>query len=188
MATRRRWTLPSRVPSRSLKRGAGFTLVEVVVAFLLLSMVLATGFELFTAGMRRAIDLEERSKALAVAQSQMAVAGTEVPLKEGTASGQTDDGKYRWTLAIARSEEGAADPPYGVARATYSERHRHAHPGCLHGLDQVEGAGLVQRVPGDQVHGRVGGHRFQYGGEAGAGAAGVDRVGLVGQRGQYVRQ
>ena len=117
MATRRRWTLPSRVPSRSLKRGAGFTLVEVVVAFLLLSMVLATGFELFTAGMRRAIDLEERSKALAVAQSQMAVAGTEVPLKEGTASGQTDDGKYRWTLAIARSEEGAADPNQPIQSA-----------------------------------------------------------------------
>ena len=117
MATRRRWTLPSRVPSRSLKRGAGFTLVEVVVAFLLLSMVLATGFELLTAGMRRAIDLEERSKALAVAQSQMAVAGTEVPLKEGTASGQTDDGKDRWTLAIARSEEGAADPNQPIQSA-----------------------------------------------------------------------
>jgi type II secretory pathway pseudopilin PulG len=81
----------------------------VVVAFLLLSMVLATGFEIFTTGMRRAIDLEERSQALGVAQSQLAGAGVEVPLKEGVASGQTADGKYLWTLTIARSAEGQAE-------------------------------------------------------------------------------
>lgn len=108
---------PPRVRNRSAKRVAGFTLVEVVVAFLLLSMVLVTGFELFTAGMRRAIDLEERSMALAVAQSQLAGAGAEVALKEGAASGQTDDGKYRWTVAIARSEEGAADPNQPIQTA-----------------------------------------------------------------------
>jgi type II secretory pathway pseudopilin PulG len=83
--------------------------VEVVVAFLLLSMVLATGFELFTAGMRRAIDLEDRSQALAIAQSRLAGASIEQPLKEGTTSGQSDDGKFRWTLTIARSQEGAAE-------------------------------------------------------------------------------
>ena len=94
----------------------GFTLVEVVVAFLLLAMVLATGFELFTTGMRRAIDLEERSQALAIAQSRLAVAGVEVALKEGTTAGLSDDGKYRWTLTIARSEEGA--PTEGNALAT----------------------------------------------------------------------
>ena len=92
------------------RRQRGFTLVEVVVAFLLLSMVLATAFELFTAGMRRAIDLEERSQALAIAQSRLAGVGMEVPLKEGSSSGQSDDGKYRWTLTIARSQEGAGDP------------------------------------------------------------------------------
>ena len=92
------------------RRQRGFTLVEVVVAFLLLSMVLTTGFELFTAGMRRAIDLEERSQALAIAQTRLAAAGVEEKLKEGVSSGQSDDGKYRWTLTIARSQEGAADP------------------------------------------------------------------------------
>jgi general secretion pathway protein I len=99
------------------RRQRGFTLVEVVVAFLLLSMVLATGFELFTAGMRRAIDLEERSLALGIAQTQLARAGVEVPLKEGTTSGTSEDGKYRWTLAITRSEEAAADPKQPVQTA-----------------------------------------------------------------------
>ena len=113
-----------RPPSRGRppRREAGFTLIEVVVAFVLLSLVLATGFELFTTGMRRAVDLEERSQALAIAQSRPASAGSELALKEGSASGQTEDGKYRWTLTVTRSEEGKADPtqtlatPYGLWR------------------------------------------------------------------------
>jgi type II secretory pathway pseudopilin PulG len=88
-----------------------------VVAFVLLSMVLATGFELFTTGMRRAVDLEERAQALAVAQSRLAAAGIEATLKEGTSAGQTDDGKYRWAVTITRSEEGAADPNQPLASA-----------------------------------------------------------------------
>ena len=100
---------PARGGPRPARREAGFTLIEVVVAFVLLSMVLATGFELFTTGMRRAIDLEERAQALAVAQSRLAAAGVEQAVKEGTSAGQTDDGKYRWTLTITRSEEGAPD-------------------------------------------------------------------------------
>ena len=99
------------------RRERGFTLIEVVVAFLLLSLVMATGFELFTAGMRRAVDLEERAQALVVAQSRLATAGTEVPLKDGATSGQSDDGKYRWTLTIARSEEAAADPNQPIQTA-----------------------------------------------------------------------
>ena len=92
------------------RRQAGFTLIEVVVAFVLLTLVLSTGFELFTTGMRRAINLEERAAALAIAQSRLAAAGGEQVLGEGSATGQTDDGKYRWTSTITRSEEGAADP------------------------------------------------------------------------------
>jgi general secretion pathway protein I len=101
---------PSRGRPRSAKREVGFTLIEVVVAFVLLSMVLATGFELFTTGMRRAVDLEERTQALAIAQSRMAAAGYEEKLKEGVAAGQSDDGKYRWTVAITRSAEGDTEP------------------------------------------------------------------------------
>ena len=89
---------------------SGFTLIEVVVAFVLLSMVLATGFEVFTTGMRRAVDLEERTQALAIAQSRIAAAGYEQSLKEGVATGQSDDGKYRWTVTITRSAEGAPEP------------------------------------------------------------------------------
>jgi len=88
----------------------GFTLVEIVVAFVLLSLVLVSGFEVFTTGMRRAGDLDDRAQALAVAQSRLALAGTETPLKEGQSAGQTEDGRYRWTLGITRYEEAAQQP------------------------------------------------------------------------------
>lgn len=96
--------------SNTPRRQAGFTLVEMVVAFVLLSMVLATGFEVFTAGMRRAIDLEDRAQALVVAQSHLASAGVEQGLKEGQSQGQTEDGKYRWAVSITPFAEAMQDP------------------------------------------------------------------------------
>lgn len=100
-----------------MTRERGFTLIEVVVAFVLLSIVMATGFELFTTGIRRAADLEERSKALVVAQSRLAAASIEQQLKEGVASGQTDDGRYQWTVTIAKSTEGQPDPGQPIQTA-----------------------------------------------------------------------
>lgn len=85
----------------------GFTLIEIVVAFVLLSLVLVTSFELFTNGMRRAADLEDYSRALVVAQSQLAAAGTEEQLKEGDAQGDSDDRRFHWTVSIRRTDEGA---------------------------------------------------------------------------------
>ena len=93
-----------------MRRQRGFTLVEVVVAFVLLSLVLVTGFEVFTGGMRRAGDLDDRARALAVAQSQLALVGMEIPLKEGEHAGQSADGRFRWTLGISRFQEAAQDP------------------------------------------------------------------------------
>lgn len=87
----------------------------------MLSMVLATGFELFTTGMRRAVDLEERAQALAFAQSRIAAAGVEENLKEGVAAGQSEDGKYSWTVTITRSAEGTpeAHQPIQTAYGLY---------------------------------------------------------------------
>lgn len=87
----------------------GFTLIEVVVAFVLLSLVLATGFEIFTTGLARAGALDERSRALAVAQSQLDLAGMEQPLRVGETRGESEDRRFRWTTTVALSDEGA-DP------------------------------------------------------------------------------
>jgi type II secretory pathway pseudopilin PulG len=75
----------------------------VVVAFVLLALVFSTAFEIFTQGLSRAGALEERSRALEVVSSQLAGAGMEQPLAEGTTSGESRDPRYRWTRAIRSS-------------------------------------------------------------------------------------
>jgi general secretion pathway protein I len=87
-------------------RQKGFTLIEVVVAFVLLALVMSTAFEIFSAGMSRAGQLEERSRALVIAQSRMASVGVEETLKEGDSSGESEDRMYRWSVSVKRTGEG----------------------------------------------------------------------------------
>jgi general secretion pathway protein I len=104
----------------------GFTLIEIVVAFVLLALVLVTSFELFTNGMRRAADLEDYSRALLLAQSKLDAAGTEEQLKEGDTQGDSEDRRYHWAVAIRRTDEGAPAPgqpnnnPYALFRIDVS--------------------------------------------------------------------
>ena len=84
----------------------GFTLLEVVVAFVLLALTLVTVFQIFSTGLARAGELDEHSRALVVAQSRLATVGMEQKL-EGPAEtrGESEDRKYRWTLTVAPYEE-----------------------------------------------------------------------------------
>jgi general secretion pathway protein I len=105
-----------------MRRQRGFTLIEIVVAFVMLALVLVTSFEIFTGGMRRASDLEDYSRALLVAQSKLAAAGTEEQYREGETQGETEDRRFRWAVGIRRTEEGmpaAGQPnnnPYALFR------------------------------------------------------------------------
>lgn len=89
-----------------LPRQSGFTLIEVVVAFVLLTLVLSVGFQIFSTGMQRAVELDARSRALDIAQSELAAAGTTAPLKEGQAQGDSDDRRFHWTTTITPTDEG----------------------------------------------------------------------------------
>jgi general secretion pathway protein I len=91
---------PARRLPRPARRGAGFTLIEVMVAFVLLSLVLATGFEIFSTGLRRAGDLEGHSRAVVIAQTRLASAGLEEKLAEGVTRGDSEDGQFHWTLDV----------------------------------------------------------------------------------------
>jgi general secretion pathway protein I len=83
-------------------------LIEVVVAFVLLTLVLATSFEIFSRGMARAGDLEDHSRALVIAQSKLAAAGMEEILKDGDAAGQSDDRRFQWTMSTRRYDDAAS--------------------------------------------------------------------------------
>jgi general secretion pathway protein I len=77
-----------------------------VVAFVLLALVMSTAFEIFSAGLARAGQLEERSRALVIAQSRMAIVGVEETLKEGESGGESDDRRYQWAVSVKKTGEG----------------------------------------------------------------------------------
>ena len=87
------------------RRESGFTLIEVVVAFVLLALVLSVSFEIFSTGMARASDLDDRARALVVAQSRLAATGAEEALKEGVANGETEDRRFQWTTTVRRADD-----------------------------------------------------------------------------------
>ena len=104
------------------RREVGFTLVEVVVAFVLLTLVLSVSFEIFSRGMARAGDLDDRARALVVAQSRLGLAGLEDGWKEGVSTGESEDRRYQWTLTIRRADEianSAEGKPASSAYAIY---------------------------------------------------------------------
>lgn len=89
-----------------IERQRGFTLVEIIVAFVLLALVLSTGFEIFSSGLRRAGELDDYSRAIVLAQSKLAAAGLEEPLQEGASQGESEDRRYRWSLVVTPTDEG----------------------------------------------------------------------------------
>ena len=84
---------------------SGFTLLEVVVAFVVLALVLSSVFQIFSSGLARAGELETHSQALALAQSRIAGMGVEQEIKEGELRGETQDRRYRWLVKTSRHEE-----------------------------------------------------------------------------------
>jgi general secretion pathway protein I len=83
------------------QRADGFSLLEVLVAFVILSLVVTALFGLFGGALRNASTAEEWSRALLVAQSRLAEAANAVPLKEGSAGGTEPDGRISWQTAVA---------------------------------------------------------------------------------------
>jgi general secretion pathway protein I len=91
----------------ALRRGErGFTLIEVLVAFVLLTLVLSLGFQIFSTGMTRASELDDRSRALDIAQSQLAAAGTATPFEQGQLQGDSEDRRFHWTTTVMPTDEG----------------------------------------------------------------------------------
>ena len=68
---------------------SGFTLLEVVIAFVVLALVLTSVFQVFSTGLARTANLDEYSRALVIAQSRLAAANIEEGVKEGQAKGES---------------------------------------------------------------------------------------------------
>jgi general secretion pathway protein I len=87
-------------------RQAGFTLLELLVAFMVLVLAFTVMLRIFSGGLRGVGDAQAHSRAVEHARSQLALMGTEHPLSPGELTGETADG-YRWQVTaepVAASE------------------------------------------------------------------------------------
>ena len=80
---------------------AGFSLLEVLAAFVVLALVGTALFRIFSGALGNASLSDEYSRATLYAESLLASPGVETPLREGTQQGNSEDGKYAWTAQTA---------------------------------------------------------------------------------------
>jgi general secretion pathway protein I len=81
-------------------RARGFSLLEVLVAFVILALVGTVLFRLFGASLNNAGAADEYSRAALFAESRLTAAAAVVPLREGSDQGVSEDGRYAWTASV----------------------------------------------------------------------------------------
>ena len=81
-------------------RTAGFSLLEVLAAFVILALVATALFRLFSGSLSNASAAEEWSRALLLAESQLDMAASAQPLKESTDRGTDSTGTIQWETSI----------------------------------------------------------------------------------------
>jgi general secretion pathway protein I len=86
---------------RPPRRGRGFSLLEVLVAFVILALVATALFRLFSGALVNASAADDYTRAVLVAESALAEAAAAVPLAESTNSGTADEGRISWTTRVA---------------------------------------------------------------------------------------
>ena len=91
------------------RRGSerGYTLIEVIVAFVLLAAALTLLLGTLSGAARQVRGSADAGRAALHAQSLLAQAGVGVPLKPGSDSGEFEDGRYRWAMEVRRWDDPA---------------------------------------------------------------------------------
>src|SRR4030095_5653321 len=82
---------------RLVSKMSGFSLLEVLVAFVILALVGTALFRLFSGALGNASAADDMSRAVLVAESVLAETASAQPLREATTQGTADDGRIEWT-------------------------------------------------------------------------------------------
>lgn len=86
-----------------ISRQSGFTLLEVMAAFVVFALVFATSLQVLSGAMRNTSRAEQFTKAALLAQSRMDLVGIDPPVEAGNWSGTFDD-QYAWEIDIVPFE------------------------------------------------------------------------------------
>lgn len=95
-------------PNRRRRGAAGFTLLEVMLAFVIFALSFATVLEIMAGSMRSVRRASDDTQVALLAQSVMDLVGTKIPIEEGQFSGTGMD-RYQWQLGIYLYEASGDD-------------------------------------------------------------------------------
>jgi general secretion pathway protein I len=81
------------------RRCAGFSLLEVVVAFAILALALGALYQVFSSAGRRASLAQDYGRAVALADAKLAEPGITATLAPGSQSGESAN-RFRWQRSV----------------------------------------------------------------------------------------
>ncbi len=84
---------------RTESHQAGFSLLEILVAFAVLALTLGVLLRIFGGGTRTAATVDEYTRALTLGESLLTTVGVTIPLQPGETEGDIDE-HYHWRLQI----------------------------------------------------------------------------------------
>lgn len=99
-----------RMQRSDSRRASGFSLIEVLAAFVILALVATALFQLFSGALQNASAAEDWSRAVLVAESRLAATANAQPLVEATERGDDDGGRIRWESRVRLWEPPGVDP------------------------------------------------------------------------------
>jgi general secretion pathway protein I len=88
--------------ARASRHPRGFSLLEVLVAFVILALVATALFRLFSGALVNASAADDYTHAVLVAESVLAEAAAAKPLVETTNTGSADEGRIAWTTNVTQ--------------------------------------------------------------------------------------
>lgn len=115
--------------SGAVRRGpargsAGFTLLEVLIAFAILAVMLVPILQVFGGGLGTTETARGYTTATLLARSKLAEAGRDAPLSEGITEGRFEQNGYRWKTSIVRDESEVIEPEAEAAAGKDPRRER----------------------------------------------------------------
>nr|CAA6828842.1 MAG: General secretion pathway protein I [uncultured Thiotrichaceae bacterium] len=78
----------------------GFSLLEILVAFVMMGLVVGTLLQLFGSSMRNVALSDEYSFAVQIAESRLQTVGTEIEVEQGTERGTEEGTRYNWAVEM----------------------------------------------------------------------------------------
>ena len=89
------------------RRARGFSLLEVMLAFVLLAVSLGILIAILGGGLNQVRNSADATDATLHAQSLLDELGVLAPIEPGSRQGESEDGRFRWTLEITEAEDPA---------------------------------------------------------------------------------